>query len=187
MATKKRADSERISIGSCDTPLGVVWVAASDSGVRVTTIPGATREDCLREVERTSPGAIEILEAGPILERALDELRAYFAGNLQRFTVPLDLRGTSFQQRVWSAVSNVPYGETVTYRMVAERIGAANSYRAVGAANGANPAAIIVPCHRIVGSTGELRGYGGGLHQKRALLDLEAASKVRHSSELQTD
>jgi methylated-DNA-[protein]-cysteine S-methyltransferase len=110
-----------------------------------------------------------------LLDRCLDELRQYFAGSLTNFTTPLDLRGTPFQQRVWTAVAAVPYGETVTYREIAARIGAPNAFRAVGAANGANPAAIIVPCHRIIGSEGKLHGYGGGLHQKQALLEMEAA------------
>jgi methylated-DNA-[protein]-cysteine S-methyltransferase len=110
------------------------------------------------------------------VDRAVQELSAYFAGELRTFTVPLDLVGTSFQHRVWAAVTEVSYGTTATYREIAQRLGAPRSFRAVGAANGANPAAIIVPCHRLIGTAGDLRGYAGGLNQKRALLDLEGAA-----------
>lgn len=174
-----RSEPELIQIGSCDTPLGVVWVAACDEGVRVITVPGVTREDCLREVSRRCSGEVLAQEDGPMVERAVRELQAYFAGELMAFGVPLDLRGTGFQRRVWQAVYQVPYGETVTYREIAARIGAPNAFRAVGAANGANPAAIIVPCHRVVGSDGKLHGYGGGVHQKRALLEMEADIRQR--------
>ncbi len=174
-----RGEPEHIWAGTFSSPLGDVWVAASDTGVRVMTVPGATREDCLREVERSAPNGIVVDDGGPIIEQAIADLRAYFAGELRTFTVPLDLSGTTFQQRVWQAVFEVPYGETTTYREIALQIDAPNAFRAVGAANGANPAAIIVPCHRIVGTDGKLHGYGGGLHQKRALLDLEAEHRDR--------
>ncbi len=176
---RNQGDPEHISVGRFLSSLGDVWVAASDTGVRVMTVPGAAREDCLREAERSAPNGIVVDEGGPIVERALDELRRYFAGELRNFSGPLDLRGTPFQQRVWQAVYDVPYGEVTTYREIALRINAPNAFRAVGAANGANPAAIIVPCHRIVGTDGKLHGYGGGLHQKRALLDMEAAHRER--------
>lgn len=168
------SNPETIHIGSYASPLGDVWVAASEAGLRVMTVPGATLGECLHEVDRTARGEIVVAEGGPIVERALDELRCYFEGTLREFSVPLDLRGTPFQQRVWQAVFEVPYGDVTTYREIALRVDAPNAYRAVGAANGANPAAIIVPCHRIVGTDGKLHGYGGGLHQKRALLDMEA-------------
>ncbi len=175
--SETKMESQRIHIGSCETPLGVVWIAASDAGLRVVTVPGATREDCVREVVRKSPEPVDFDEGGMMVERAIKELSDYFAGVLRRFTVPLDLHGTPFQLSVWNAVYQVAYGETVNYRDIARQIGSPNANRAVGAANGANPVAIIVPCHRIVGVSGGLRGYGGGLHQKRALLDLEAANR----------
>ena len=174
---RNEPDTEYISLGCYASLLGDVWVAASGAGIRVMTVPGATRDDCLQEVQRTAGGECVVGEGGPIIERALDELCRYFSGDLRQFTGPLDLRGTPFQQRVWQAVFQVPYGEVTTYREIALRIDAPNAYRAVGAANGANPAAIIVPCHRIVGTDGKLHGYGGGLHQKRALLDMEAANR----------
>ncbi|MGA7672590.1 MAG: methylated-DNA--[protein]-cysteine S-methyltransferase [Nitrolancea sp.] len=177
-------EPEHICVGCYVSPLGDVWIAASDQGVRVMTVPASTREDCLREVERTASGEISLDEGGRVVERAIAELRAYFAGELRQFSVPLDLRGTPFQQRVWRAVFDVPCGEVTTYREIALRIDAPNAYRAVGAANGANPAAIIVPCHRIVGSDGKLHGYGGGLHQKRALLDMEAGRQTFQNAEV---
>ena len=104
---------------------------------------------------------------------AVDQLDAYFAGELTDFDLELDLRGTDFQQRVWKALLTVPYGETRSYGEIAEQIGAPGSARAVGLANGRNPIAIIVPCHRVIGANGSLTGYGGGLERKQALLELE--------------
>jgi methylated-DNA-[protein]-cysteine S-methyltransferase len=106
---------------------------------------------------------------------AADQLDAYFAGLLTRFTLPLAPRGSPFQQRVWSALQDIPYGATETYGGLAERIGSPGAARAVGLANGKNPIGIVIPCHRVVGSDGNLTGYGGGLDRKRQLLDLELA------------
>lgn len=102
-----------------------------------------------------------------------DQLDAYFAGELTRFDVPLAPRGSEFQQRVWAALQEIPYGETESYGQLAERIGSPNAARAVGLANGKNPISIVIPCHRVVGSGGNLTGYGGGLDRKKQLLDLE--------------
>ncbi len=101
------------------------------------------------------------------------ELEDYFAGRRRDFTLPLDLRGTDFQMLCWNALLRIPYGETRTYAEQARAIGHPNAFRAVGAANGANPIAIIVPCHRVINTGGKLGGYGGGLDLKRRLLDLE--------------
>ncbi|NDU75287.1 methylated-DNA--[protein]-cysteine S-methyltransferase [Actinomadura sp. DSM 109109] len=104
---------------------------------------------------------------------AADQLSAYFAGELTQFTLPLRLHGTPFQKRVWTALQDIPYGETVTYGELAAEIGSPSASRAVGLANGRNPVGVVVPCHRVVGSTGSLTGYGGGLDRKRYLLDFE--------------
>jgi methylated-DNA-[protein]-cysteine S-methyltransferase len=101
------------------------------------------------------------------------QLNEYFAGERTEFTVRLAPRGTQFQRTVWEALREVPYGETVTYGELAERIGRPSAARAVGHANGHNPISIIVPCHRVIGSAGALTGYGGGLPRKRFLLDHE--------------
>jgi methylated-DNA-[protein]-cysteine S-methyltransferase len=103
------------------------------------------------------------------------QLQAYFAGELERFELPLAPRGTAFQHSVWDAVGEIPYGTTTTYSELAARLGRPSACRAVGAANGRNPLPVIVPCHRVVGATGALTGYGGGLHRKQLLLALEAA------------
>ena len=109
----------------------------------------------------------------PVLVEARRQLRAYCSGDLRSFQLPLQLIGTAFQKRVWTHLLTIPYGETRSYRQVAEEIGAPSAVRAVGAANGANPIAIVVPCHRVIGSGGKLVGYGGGLELKRRLLALE--------------
>jgi methylated-DNA-[protein]-cysteine S-methyltransferase len=106
--------------------------------------------------------------------QAAQELDAYFAGRLRRFTVPLDLRGTPFQRRVWEQLRAIPYGQTRSYGQVAGALEQPTAMRAVGHANGCNPVSIIVPCHRVIGAGGALVGYGGGLERKQALLELEA-------------
>jgi methylated-DNA-[protein]-cysteine S-methyltransferase len=105
----------------------------------------------------------------------VDQLKAYWEGDLKEFEVTLSLRGTEFQQRVWRALQQIPYGHTVSYAELASEIGATGAQRAVGTANGKNPIAIIVPCHRVVAANGGLGGYGGGLDRKGFLLALEGA------------
>jgi methylated-DNA-[protein]-cysteine S-methyltransferase len=102
------------------------------------------------------------------------QLQAYFRGELRQFDLPLALKGTEFQRRVWNALREIPYGETISYLQLAERIGSPKAVRAVGLANGSNPIPIIVPCHRVIGSDGSLTGFGGGLSTKKKLLDLES-------------
>lgn len=104
---------------------------------------------------------------------AATQLRAYFAGELTEFDLPIAAEGTAFQHTVWALLRRIPYGETTTYGRLAEQLGKPTAARAVGLANGRNPISIIVPCHRVVGSTGNLTGYGGGLDRKRFLLDHE--------------
>ncbi|MGD3110054.1 methylated-DNA--[protein]-cysteine S-methyltransferase [Streptomyces sp. YGL11-2] len=111
--------------------------------------------------------------ADPPFATTIAQLRAYFRGELTTFDLPLALRGTSFQRRVWAALRTIPYGETLSYGRLAERLGVPTAARAVGLANGRNPVGIIVPCHRVVGADGSLTGYGGGLDRKRRLLAFE--------------
>jgi len=152
-------DASVVLVRSMDTPIGTLWLEANGAGLSAVAFqgPAGARSD------------------DPLLREAEEQLRAYFAGELTRFELPLSPRGTEFQQRVWDAVAQVPYGETTTYSALAAAIGRPAACRAVGAANGRNPLAIVIPCHRVVGSSGGLTGYGGGLDRKRALLDLEAA------------
>lgn len=103
------------------------------------------------------------------------QLREYFDGHRDSFSVPLDLEGTTFQKQVWEALATIPYGETRNYKQIAEQIGNPKSVRAVGAANGRNPISIILPCHRVIGSSGHLTGFAGGLETKALLLSMEGA------------
>jgi methylated-DNA-[protein]-cysteine S-methyltransferase len=111
-------------------------------------------------------------DAGPF-DETIKQLAAYFEGRLTEFDLPMVFTGTPFQQRVWSALREIPYGETISYGQLALSLGQPTAARAVGLANGKNPIGIIVPCHRVVGSTGDLTGYGGGLDRKRELLAFE--------------
>ncbi|HUA39996.1 MAG TPA: methylated-DNA--[protein]-cysteine S-methyltransferase [Streptosporangiaceae bacterium] len=104
---------------------------------------------------------------------AARQLAAYFAGQLTEFDLPLAPAGTPFQRRVWAALQTIPYGQTWSYAQLADKIGQPTAVRAVGLANGRNPIALVIPCHRVIGSDGSLTGYGGGLDRKRFLLDLE--------------
>jgi methylated-DNA-[protein]-cysteine S-methyltransferase len=113
-------------------------------------------------------------EANGAFRCAREELRAYFAGELRRFSIALDAAGTEFQQRVWRALLEIPYGATESYGALAQRLGNPKASRAVGLANGRNPIGIVVPCHRVIGANGTLTGYGGGLPRKRWLLEHEA-------------
>ena len=113
----------------------------------------------------------------PPFPEAEAQLRAYFAGELERFELPLAPRGTAFQRSVWDALAEIPYGSTTTYSELAVRIGRPSACRAVGAANGRNPLPVIVPCHRVVGAAGGLTGYGGGLGRKQLLLALEGTER----------
>ena len=115
-------------------------------------------------------------DEAPFVE-VIRQLRAYFGGELTKFDVPLALQGTPFQLRVWQALCAIPYGATISYGDLAKQIGQPNAVRAVGLANGANPVAIIVPCHRVIGSNGKLTGYGGGLPLKERLLALESRQR----------
>ncbi len=149
-------------------------VMATEKGVCWVGTPGTTVEEGLKWVRRALPfeQAVEGETIAP-LQQAMDELRRYLAGERVQFTCPLDLHGTPFQISVWQQLLRIPYGETRSYGEIAKAIGQPNASRAVGAANGANPVAIIVPCHRVIGSNGTLTGYGGGLPTKEWLLALE--------------
>lgn len=156
-----------------DSPLGSVLIGGSAAGLQRIHFLGGRRdeEDCRALLEReTGEAPVRDPEAAA---PAAEQLRAYFAGERERFELPLDPGGTTFQRRVWKVLSDVPFGETATYGEVARGIGRPAAARAVGAAIGRNPLWIVVPCHRIVGAGGALTGYGGGLDRKAWLLDHE--------------
>ena len=148
-----------------DTPIGELLLAGEADGLVMIGFPkGAMR----REAE---PDWIFNEQQ---LAEACQQIREYFAGERRVFDLPLILSGTEFQVSVLKALQEIPYGETVSYGDIAKRIGRPKAVRAVGAANGRNPLPIIVPCHRVIGSTGDLTGFGGGIDTKEALLRLEA-------------
>jgi len=158
-----------------------IYLAATARGVCRVALR-SRREAFLEELRRMFPASRLVrAPADPILVQAADELRDYFAGRRTRFTVPLDLHGTEFQRRVWTALLEIPYGETRSYKEVAAAIGAPKAVRAVGAANGRNPVPVIVPCHRVIGASGGLHGFSAGLDLKAKLLAIEGAGARRGS------
>lgn len=153
-----------------ESPIGPLTLIAGPDGLRGLHFPG--RGPAKPEAQP---------DAGDrTLAAATEQLDAYFAGELRRFELPLDLVGTVFQRRVWAELRQIPYGETTSYGVLARDLADGRSSgfsdaRAVGAAVGRTPVPIIVPCHRVIGADGSLTGYGGGLHRKRALLDFESS------------
>jgi methylated-DNA-[protein]-cysteine S-methyltransferase len=127
------------------------------------------------DVDQTQP-AVGWVEDPARFEEARQQLEEYFDGQRTEFDVPLNAKGTVFQHEVWAALQTIPYGEVRSYGEIAEQIGRPKASRAVGLANARNPIAVIVPCHRVIGASGVLIGYAGGLERKRLLLDLEAQS-----------
>ncbi|WP_165072424.1 methylated-DNA--[protein]-cysteine S-methyltransferase [Desulfovibrio sp. ZJ200] len=116
-----------------------------------------------------------LCQESPILRRARAQLEEYLAGRRRSFDLPLAPRGTDFQRKVWEALTRIPYGETRSYKQIAEAVGCPRGCRAVGLANNRNPISIVIPCHRVIGADGSLVGYGGGLPLKKALLRLEGS------------
>ncbi len=157
------------------SPVGELLVTASGVGVTAILFDAHRGEsaDRLRARAVEAAGA-RSAESDAMLARARRQLEEYFAGERRAFDLPLAAAGTDFQQKVWAALLEVPYGATASYGDIARRIGAPSAVRAVGAANGRNPISIVVPCHRVIGSSGSLTGYGGGIERKRFLLALEA-------------
>jgi methylated-DNA-[protein]-cysteine S-methyltransferase len=149
-----------------DSPIGKLKLVASPEGL----VAILWDDDSPRRVRLT-----DLVESHSdrIILRTETELEEYFAGTREVFTVPLDMRGTPFQKQVWTALRNIPFGETRTYGQLAKQLGNPAATRAVGAANGRNPIAVIVPCHRVIGFSGKLTGFAGGLDAKAHLLNLE--------------
>jgi O-6-methylguanine DNA methyltransferase len=150
------------------SPVGPLFLAASTKGL--------VRLEFEARMQKLNPDSTQLQESKSALAPYLRELNDYFAGERREFSFPLDLRGTEFQLACWHALLEIPYGETRSYRDLAEAIGHPHAYRAVGMSNNRNPVAIVVPCHRVIASSGSLCGYGGGLEIKRKLLDLELAN-----------
>jgi len=148
------------------SPVGTLKLVASPAGL----VALLWEND---KPERVRLGELHEDFSHPVLQEAERQLREYFSGDRKEFSVPLDLRGTEFQTKVWRALLTIPFGQTRSYGEIARQVGVANGSRAVGAANGRNPVSIIVPCHRAIGANGSLTGFAGGLETKRFLLALE--------------
>jgi methylated-DNA-[protein]-cysteine S-methyltransferase len=149
-----------------DSPIGKLFLAGDRDGLKHIDFP--------KEKRPANPGP-DWMEMPAFFTSAVSELREYFAGKRQQFTIEIKPEGTDFQQSVWQTLREVPYGKTVSYGELAKRVGNPKASRAVGAANGANPIPIIIPCHRVIGTSGDLIGFGGGLDVKQFLLELEGA------------
>lgn len=148
------------------SPVGEILVAGDHQGLRRIIFQGGAHP-------MTIPGAWRRDDAA--FNEARRQLTAYFGGDLREFDLPLAPEGTPFQKAAWAELCRIPYGETLTYGAQAARLGQPNASRAVGAANGRNPLGIVIPCHRVIGASGKLTGYYGGLRIKEALLELERA------------
>jgi methylated-DNA-[protein]-cysteine S-methyltransferase len=152
-----------------DSPVGWLTLVATDDGLAAilweNDRPGRVRLDLVAADDRH-----------PVLVETERQLKEYFAGQRHTFELQLDLTGTAFQRQVWDALLTIPFGETRSYAEIAKQIGNPDAVRAVGAANGRNPVSIVAPCHRVIGSTGKLTGFAGGLETKAQLLALEGAT-----------
>ena len=151
------------------SPLGMLLLQAEEEQL---TVAGFKDEAVVTATEATS---------SPVLQKTIVQLDEYFAGTRQQFDLPLNPSGTAFQQKVWQQLIQIPFGETITYLHMAKRLGNVKSIRAAASANGKNPLAIIIPCHRVVGADGKLTGYAGGLHRKQWLLEHEAKMAGKQS------
>ena len=153
-----------------DSPVGPLLLAGDHDALHVLSFGVGSRP---RQIDASWQP-----DTKGVLKNIRKELDQYFAGRLKQFSTPVAFRGTPFQNTVWQELQRIPYGETISYLELARRIDNKKAVRAVGMANGANPIAIIVPCHRVIGSNGALTGFGGGLPTKRALLELEKGQRT---------
>ncbi|MFC4098577.1 methylated-DNA--[protein]-cysteine S-methyltransferase [Paenibacillus xanthanilyticus] len=169
-------NDQTIYYAEVGSPIGPLLLAATDEGLCRIDFGGYEEheQELAAWTKRYRPGA-EWMHAPrhPVVSAAAEQLAEYFAGGRQLFDLPLDLWGTPFQRKVWQALTEVPFGAVCSYKHIAEAIGQPKAVRAVGGANNRNPIPVIVPCHRVIGASGEMVGYGGGLPIKRCLLDLE--------------
>lgn len=165
-----------INIIRFTTPIGPMFSCATESGICLLDFTDRRMLETEFKDLRKRLNAVILPGSNPHLKQVQSELVEYFSGERKQFTVPLDTPGTDFQQSVWNILQEIPYGQTRSYKQQAVAIGNAKAIRAVASANGHNRVSIIIPCHRVIGSDGSLVGYGGGLHRKQWLLDLEQKS-----------
>ena len=148
------------------SPIGRIYISADNRYLRTISFSDKWQS-------AADPGGEIIFESNPIIQQAAEQLRQYFARKRTTFDLPITFTGTEFQRETWQSLLNIPYGETRSYLQQAQAIGNPKAVRAVGRANGLNPIAIVVPCHRVIGKSGKLTGYAGGLERKEFLLNLE--------------
>ena len=151
-----------------ETPVGTLTLVASDSGLQAVWWPADGRAKPIGDRD----------DRHRVLVAARDQLQEYFAGHRQQFDLPLEPAGTAFQLKAWEILRGIPYGQTISYAEQANRLGDLRKARAVGSANGRNPISIIVPCHRVVGSSGKLTGFAGGMGAKQWLLEFERENSI---------
>ena len=163
---------ETVHSAEFDSPIGVLRIASTSVGLAYLGLPGAGGRGFAGWLARAAKGARRETAFAPNRE-AIRQIVEYLDGKRTEFDLPLDLRGTPFQNQVWNALLQIPYGVTRSYAEIARAVRNPNAVRAVGAANGANPVALVVPCHRVIATGGKLGGYGGGLDLKRRLLAME--------------
>jgi len=163
---------ERVFVAELESPIGTLRLASTDAGLAYVQLPNAAGRGFAGWLARQAPGTRVEPAFAPNRE-AMRQLADYLAGKRFVFDLPLDLRGTEFQRAVWRELQRIPHGEVRSYADVARAVGAPQAVRAVGAANGANPVAIVVPCHRVIAADGGLGGYAGGAALKRRLLMME--------------
>ncbi len=163
-----------LSVTRIPTPLGPMVAAAGEGALWLLEFTDRRRLPTQLRTLQERHGCLLVPGSDPVLSETAEELVAYFAGRLRRFTVPVRAPGTSFQEAVWAELARIPWGETRSYGQLAAALGRPGAARAVGLANGYNRIAIVLPCHRVVGSDGKLTGYGGGLWRKQRLLELES-------------
>jgi O-6-methylguanine DNA methyltransferase len=164
----------RVYCTSFDSRMGHIYVASTDKGVCKVSVPRETRKDFFSWLE-SQFDLDAVVDNKSRNKEVIDQLNRYFNGKLARFTCPIDLIGTPFQIRVWKELARISYGTVITYGHLAKRVGVPKGFQAVGRAVGANPAPIIIPCHRVVGADGSLVGYSAGVKTKEFLLRLEGA------------
>jgi len=163
-----------------EDPVVVTTTMPSPIGSLTLTAVGGALTGLHMHEQRHAPAAADRwVRDDAAFEDVVAQLEEYFAGGLEHFEVELDLHGTEFQRRVWARLLDIPYGETISYGELAGRVGNPKASRAVGLANGRNPVAVIVPCHRVVAADGTMGGYGGGLERKSFLLELERGRRRR--------
>jgi AraC family transcriptional regulator of adaptative response/methylated-DNA-[protein]-cysteine methyltransferase len=165
-----------VHVADVETPIGDMVVSASETHLLLLEFSHRRLLDT--QLQRVSRAMDCVFERGvsPVIDMAREQLGEYFRGERREFTIPLHTPGTPFQNRVWAELQRIPVGTTTSYAAVARAIGQPNAVRAVAHANGDNRVAIIIPCHRVIGSDGSLTGYGGGLWRKKKLLELEGGT-----------